>query len=149
MAAFAAVGAWCCRTPTQPRASAALAAEYALVVLGMLLFSERTWKHHSVTLLLPFAVLSYALAIGASGPRLRTYLIATLIVVQAAITATSTGLLPEEWAKLAQVYGAFTWGFLLLAAALATILRCERIPQDEAKKLNQLRIPEPEIATVS
>ena len=39
-----------------------LAAEYSLVVLGMLLFSERTWKHHAVTLVLPFAVVCYVLA---------------------------------------------------------------------------------------
>jgi len=149
MLAFAALGAWCCRTPTRPRASAALAAEYALVVLGMLLFSERTWKHHSVTLLVPFAVLSYALAADTGGPWLRTYLIATLIVVQAAIMTTSTSLLPEEWAKLAQVYGAFTWGFVLLAAALATILRCQKYPHNETQKLNQLWIPKPEIGTVS
>ena len=29
------------------------AAECGLIVLGMLLFSERTWKHHAVTLLIP------------------------------------------------------------------------------------------------
>ena len=39
-----------------------LAAEFSLVIIGMLLFSERTWKHHCVTLLLPFAVLAYYLA---------------------------------------------------------------------------------------
>ena len=30
--------------------------EFSVVVLGMLLFCERTWKHHCVTLLLPFTV---------------------------------------------------------------------------------------------
>ena len=102
MAAFSAFGIWCCRTPTRPRASAALAAEYALVILGMLLFSERTWKHHSVTLVLPFGVLCYALS-GQVGPRMRAYLIGTLIAVQVALATTSTGLLPDDrWAILAQ-----------------------------------------------
>jgi hypothetical protein len=123
MATFSAIGIWCCRTPTRPRASAALAAEYALVVLGMLLFSERTWKHHGVTLVLPFGVLCYALAAGAVGRRMRVYLIGTLIAVEALLATTSTGLLPDDWAKLAQVYGAYTWGFLLLAAALVAVLR--------------------------
>ena len=31
--------------------------EFALIVLGMLLFSERTWKHHCVVFMVPFAVL--------------------------------------------------------------------------------------------
>jgi hypothetical protein len=39
-----------------------LAAEYSLILVAMLLFSERTWKHHCVTLMLPFAVLCYGLA---------------------------------------------------------------------------------------
>ena len=34
-------------------------AEFAVIVLGMLLFSERTWKHHAVVLLVPFAVLCH------------------------------------------------------------------------------------------
>lgn len=33
------------------------AAEMSMVMLGMLLFSERTWKHHAVVLVLPFAVI--------------------------------------------------------------------------------------------
>jgi hypothetical protein len=122
-AAFLAVGAGCCRTPTRPRTSAALAAEYALVVLGMLLFSERTWKHHAVTLILPFAVLCYTLATGRLGLHFRAYVVGTLVAAQVALATTSTGLLPDEWAKRAQVYGAYTWAFLLLAAALAAVLR--------------------------
>src|SRR5262249_55549032 len=59
MLAFAATVVWSCRTPTEPRQGWRLAAEFSVVVLGMLLFSERTWKHHCVTLVLPFAVLSY------------------------------------------------------------------------------------------
>ncbi len=123
MATFSAIVIWCCRTPTRPRVSAGLAAEYALVVLGMLLFSERTWKHHGVTLVLPFGVLCYYLATATIGRQMRAYLVGTLIMVQFALAATSTGLLPEEWAKLAQVYGAYTCGFLLLATALVVVLR--------------------------
>jgi alpha-1,2-mannosyltransferase len=123
MAAFAGLTEWCCRTPARPRASAALAAEYALVVLGMLLFSERTWKHHGVTLVLPFAVLCYALSAHWPKQRTRTFVIGALIVAQVALSTTSTGLMPDEWAKLAQVYGAYTWAFMFLAAAVVVVLR--------------------------
>ena len=51
------------------------------VVLGMLLFSERTWKHHCVTLMLPFAVLAYYLATCPPRPLLRGYLAASLVAV--------------------------------------------------------------------
>jgi len=122
MGLFAALVIACCRTGTQCRARAALAAEYALIVLGMLLFSERTWKHHAVTLMLPYAVLCYAIATSSVSRFHRTCVIAVLVAVQIAVTSTSTGLLPDDWAKLAQVYGAFTWSFIALSMALATLL---------------------------
>ena len=78
MAAFALAVVLVCRTPLGQRAGWCLAAEYSLVMLGMLLFSERTWKHHCVMLLLPFAVLVYHAAVVRSGRVLRTYLVATL-----------------------------------------------------------------------
>ena len=62
MALFVVVVVWSCRTPLMPRYDWPLAAEFSIVLLGMLLFSERTWKHHCVTMVLPFAVLTYYLA---------------------------------------------------------------------------------------
>src|SRR5581483_1747354 len=56
---FGAFGVWVWRTKTDDRQRWQLAAEYGLILVGMLLFSERTWKHHCVTLLVPFCVLSY------------------------------------------------------------------------------------------
>jgi hypothetical protein len=91
-----------------------------------------------VTLLLPFAVLCYHLAVGRPGPRLRSYLIGTLVAVTLLMASTSTSLLGGQertpfnradphWldngAKLAQVYGAYVWSYLLLAGALAVVLR--------------------------
>lgn len=123
MGLFALLAMWTCRTPLAPRPNWRLAAEFALVVLGMLLFSERTWKHHCVTLLLPFAVLCYYLAVGRGGPVLRGYVIASLVLAVALMTATSTGLLADHVAKLAQVYGAYVWAYLILSAALMVLLR--------------------------
>ena len=118
---------WTCRTPTRGRQDWRLAAEFSLVFLGMLLFSERTWKHHCVTLLLPFAVLCYYLAAWRPGPALRGYLIGTLIAVAALMTLTATGPFVDEMGKLAEVYGAYTWACLLLVAGLATLLRCRPV----------------------
>ena len=91
----------------------------------MLLFSERTWKHHCVTLLLPFSVVVYYLAVYSLGPLLRFYLIGTLLTVMVFMMATSTGLV-DRWdhtARLAQADGAYVWAYFLLIAALAVVLR--------------------------
>lgn len=122
MALFAIGVVLTCRTATQLRDGWRLAAEFSLVLLGMLLFSERTWKQHCVTLTLPFAVLSYCLATCRPRPLVRGYLIATLVLVSLLMTTTSTGLLTVPAAKTAQVYGAYVWCYLLLAAALGVLL---------------------------
>ena len=84
MGLFALLVVWVCRTPTTPREGWRLSAEFSIVLLGMLLFSERTWKHHCVTLVLPFAVICYYLATCSPGKGLRVYLIGSLAAVHAA-----------------------------------------------------------------
>jgi hypothetical protein len=105
--------------PNGVRGGLVLAAECGLVLLGMLLFSERTWKHHAVTLLLPFAVIAYA----ATLPELR-WLRPALVGVLAAAGALTVlpGLLPARAADLAMVYGTHTAAFGLLTAASCAIL---------------------------
>jgi hypothetical protein len=130
--AFAVLVVWVCRTPrTTGGGRWRLAAEYSLIVLGMLLFSERTWKHHCVTLVLPFGVLCYYLASCRPGPMLRVYLIGTLATVSLLMLAT--GVLQSDrdteltgvhgWAEMAQVYGAYVWGYLLLMTSLVVVLK--------------------------
>jgi hypothetical protein len=136
MAVFAALLVWTCRTPIQTRHGWRLAAEYSLIMLGMLLFSERTWKHHCVILLLPFAVLVYHLAACRPGRQIRAYLVATLTAVLLLMGSTVTGFGAnwDRWAKMAEVMGAYVWCYLLLAAALAIVLRSpvETVPHAEA-----------------
>ncbi len=125
-----------CRTPRAGpgRSNPRLAAEYGIVLLGMLLFSERTWKHHCVTLLLPFAVLSYQLAAWWPRRGLRGYLVASLAGVVLLMSTTSTSLLGREGGKLAQVYGAYVVAFVVLLAALAVVLRARELPDGEAHR---------------
>jgi hypothetical protein len=51
--------AWLCRTKTARRDDPRLLGEFSLIVLAMLFISERSWKHHYVTVLLPFTYLAY------------------------------------------------------------------------------------------
>ena len=46
-----------CRTKTTNRSDPRLLGEIALVVLTMLFISERSWKHHFVTVLIPYSYL--------------------------------------------------------------------------------------------
>ncbi len=132
MGLFALMVVWVCRTPTMPRESWRLSAEFSIVLLGMLLFSERTWKHHCVTLVLPFAVICYYLATAAPSKGLRAYLIGSLAATMALMAATSNTAsegaahhdrLYQLFAKQAQVYGAFVLAYFVLLAALIVLLR--------------------------
>jgi hypothetical protein len=109
-----------CRAPTGERQGVRVAAECSLIVLGMLLFSERTWKHHAVTLLLPFAVLAAAVYAPGAPPRLKRVLVGVLVAV--GVLTNVPGVLSEHAADLAMVYGAYTAAFLLLTAAVGGLL---------------------------
>jgi hypothetical protein len=123
MGLFVLLVAWSCRTPIQSRSGWPLLAEFSMVVLGMLMFSERTWKHHCVTLLLPFTVLTYFLATCQAERKWRWFLIGTVVAVVLLMTLTGTGIGLDRVGKLAQVYGAYVWAYLLLIAAMVVMLR--------------------------
>ncbi len=99
--------AWLCRTPVRPtvwapapaRCGPAVAAEFSFVLIGMLLFSERTWKHHCVMLLLPMVALVAAVCSSAVRRPLRLWLGAALGVAVLMISATSSGLVGEDAPK--------------------------------------------------
>jgi hypothetical protein len=116
MILFVGIAITCCRTSLLERRGWRLPAEFSLVILGMLLFSERTWKHHCVGLLLPLAVLVYWLATEQGTGLMRACLSAVLLLV-----ATAT-LADNVLGTQADVYGAYTWGNFLLLMALAAVL---------------------------
>jgi alpha-1,2-mannosyltransferase len=118
-AAFALAIAFLCRAPRSERQGWQFAAECGLIVLGMLLLSERTWKHHAVTLLLPAAVLAYAASLELPG-RHRKFITGSLAA--AWFLMTLPGLFGSRMGDLAMVYGTHTLAFLLLTAAVCVLL---------------------------
>jgi len=115
-----------------------LAAEFSLIVIGMLLFSERTWKHHCVTLLLPFATIVFYLATQHPTRKLRWFLIGILSMAAMLMASTSTsGLFPwwDQGAKLAQVYGAYVWAYGCLIFALVVLLRNSKYEARNPKQI--------------
>jgi hypothetical protein len=78
-----------------------------------------------VTLLLPFTVLAYCLSALPMPRGLRWYCGITLGIAAMLMLATSSGFFggADRFADLAEVYGAYTWAFLVLLAGMFVLLR--------------------------
>ncbi len=117
-----------CRWPTHradvPRAGPLLLAEFALVLLGMLLFSERTWKHHATTLIVPFAVLAWAATAAELPARARRFVLGASVAIGLLLVVPS--LLPPQAQDLALVYGAATAAYALTTIAVVVALAAGR-----------------------
>ena len=125
-AAFAFAVVLLCRWPvhrvSDSRQGWRLAAECGLICLGMLLLSERTWKHHAVVLLVPLAGLTFAVATGGLPRRVRNFVIVSLAA--SFVLMVGPGLFGGKGSDLGMVYGTHTLGFLLLTVAVGLILSC-------------------------
>jgi hypothetical protein len=110
------------RGATDLRQGWRVAAECGLICLGMLLFSERTWKHHAVVLLLPFAALAYAVAVVELPSRVRGFVLGVLLL--SPVLMAAPGLLGGRGSDLALVYGTHTVAFGLQAVAVCAVLAC-------------------------
>jgi len=110
------------RGPSGERGGPFVAAECAFLCIGMLLLSERTWKHHAVVLLLPYAVLCFAALASDLPLRVRKWIGGALAF--SALVTLGAGALSGRAADLALVYGAYTVQFVVLAAAVGLLLAC-------------------------
>jgi hypothetical protein len=123
-----------CRTRTTRRDDPRLFGEFALIVLTMLFLSERSWKHHFVTLLLPYTYLMYRVASPSEPGRVRAILGGSLVLSALLMGATSSeigGLFAGgQGHKIAQGYGLFFWAGVVLYAATAWRVRAEGPLQD-------------------
>jgi alpha-1,2-mannosyltransferase len=100
---------------------------FALGALAMLLLSERTWKHHHVTVILPLAWLLGCLA-GARRRRDRALAALGLGAALIGQSLSGSGILGDRGSDLFEAYGCFTVADLLLFAAVALTLRAAPTP---------------------
>jgi hypothetical protein len=128
--------AFLCRTRTNDRRDPRLLGEAALVVLTMLFVSERSWKHHYVTVLLPYTYLISEFFSSRIGPRSRILLVASWGASFALMASTSTevgGLFAEgQGHEIAQGYGAFLWAGFVLYAMVAWRVWARRLEPTES-----------------
>ena len=112
-----------CRTKTRDRRDPRLLGEVALVVLTMLFVSERSWKHHYVTVLLPITYLASEFFSTRVGPRGRRAIVLAWALSFSLMAATSPeigGLFFEgQGHEIAQAYGFFMWAGVVLYATVA------------------------------
>jgi hypothetical protein len=123
-----------CRTRTGRRTDPRLMGEFALVVLTMLFVSERSWKHHYVTLLLPYTYLMYEFGVARGVSTTVRVLISVAIWGSVGLMATTSndlgGMVRNEGHKLAQGYGMFLWAGVSLYLATAWRVWAERDQAD-------------------
>ncbi len=114
-----------CRTKTTKRDDPRLLAEFSLVVLSMLFASERTWKHHFVTVVLPYAFLVSRIW-PMPGPKLRKQVIAAGLFLSALLMACTSNdfafLIGKNFYKVAQFYGFFLMSGVVLYVLTAWCL---------------------------
>jgi hypothetical protein len=119
-----------CRTKAARRDDPRLLGEFALVVLAMLFLSERSWKHHFVTLLLPYTYLVAQFTYSGLRTPVRVLLSAAIwsSVVLMATTSTELGgqFAHGQGHKIAQGYGMFLWAGVLLFVLTAWRVSAER-----------------------
>jgi len=117
-----AVLAWACRRRVDDRRDLRGVLEFALILLAMMLLSERTWKHHATTLPLVYLAVWFALTHLAWGRTLRGLFVALLAVQWFMLVASSEGLFGDRLADRMLDGGVFCWGLVLAAAQIVWML---------------------------
>ncbi len=116
--------AWGCRTAGARRGDVRRLLEYGLVLLAMLLLSERTWKHHATTLPLMYLGTWLALTCIDWSPRFRAWFVAGLIAQLVCLLLLGEELLGDDLADRVLDGGFFCWGLLLCFVQGLVMLRC-------------------------
>ncbi|HKQ46686.1 MAG TPA: glycosyltransferase family 87 protein [Phycisphaerae bacterium] len=126
--------AWLCRAKTAKRQDPRLLLEFGLVLLAMLLLSERTWKHHATTLPLIYLGIWYALTCLPWNEKFRSWVVAGLGVQLVLLVGLSEGLVGDRVADMALDGGLFCWGLILCFVQSAMLVKAleAREPQPSA-----------------
>lgn len=122
LTALAVLG-WLCRARTAKRHDPRLLLEFGLVLLAMLLLSERTWKHHATTLPLIYLGVWYALTCLPWNEKFRSCFVAGLMVQLALLVGLSEGLVGDRVADMALDGGLFCWGLVLCFVQSAMLVK--------------------------
>jgi len=115
--------AWLTRPRHMTRGDIRQTLELGLILLAMLLLSERTWKHHATTLPLVYIGVWYVLTCVAWSAGFRAVCVGALAAQFGLLVCTSEGLIGDRQANMALDGGLFGWGLLLAFVQIAVMLR--------------------------
>lgn len=115
---------WLCRRRVADRRDPRLGLEFALMLLTMLLLSERTWKHHLVTIVLVYLVVWSVLACEPWSKAFRAGFVGGLAAQWLLLTASSEGVVGEELADDLLDRGVIFVGLALCYIQTAVLLVC-------------------------
>jgi alpha-1,2-mannosyltransferase len=146
--------AFLCRTKTTDRRDPRLLGEISLIVLTMLFLSERSWKHHYVTMVLPYSFLVGEFFSNRLGPRSRALLVGTWALTFSLMAAASADIgsffAEGQGHEIAQGYGSFLWAGVVLYAVVAWRVWSRRaeptLPESSSSPILRSHLPS---ATVS
>ena len=128
VAGFLGLLAFLCRTKTTDRRDPRLLGEFALVVLTMLFVSERSWKHHYVTVLLPITYLVSEFFSPHVGQRGRMAIAFAWAMSFGLMASTSTDIggifFDGQGHEIAQGYGLFMWAGVVLYGTVGCACGC-------------------------
>lgn len=113
--------------PTRARTNPALWLEFAIVLVAMLLMSERTWKHHATTLPLVFIAVWYVLVKTDWSDRFRAWFVGGLVVQLFLLVVGSEGLIGDNAAEKLLDGGLFCWGLVLCGVQTGILLHKLRL----------------------
>lgn len=116
-----------CRCRAPRRADLRYLLEFGMVLIAMLLLSERTWKHHATTLPLVYLGAWYAVACIDRPQRIRGLHVAALVLQFVALLLLSEGLLGDRLGDRVLDGGFFCWGLVLCFVQLGVLLRDPRL----------------------
>ena len=145
--------AFFCRTKAARRDDPRLMGEFSLVVLTMLFASERSWKHHFVTLVLPIAYLVAQVAV-LPGSRLRRWIISFGLLLSAFLMACTSkdfgSIFGKDGHVVAQFYGMFFLAAVVIYVLTAWFVRAERFtPNEMGDRGAKAAIPPPHVGASS
>jgi len=114
---------WLCRSRSRSRRDQRLLLEFSLVLIAMLLLSERTWDHHATTLPIVFLANWYVLTCKPFSDRFRAWFVAGLVAQLVLLVGSTAGFLPERITNTLFDNGVFCWGLLLCLVQTGVLLR--------------------------
>lgn len=130
--------AYCCRDKNNHRMHLSWLVQFSLVLAWMLLMSERSWKHHFVTLLPTLVLLCAELARSTRNCYKRAIIIASLVLAELLMATAGKDFWPPGWrvcADYCQAYGVYAWATVILALTLVWSTHQERAVETQNRGL--------------